>query len=119
MCTKDLKISERNVNRQKYCELNVISTVWIYHGSMLDTFSNFVHRIHVHPTIPRTTVTGPGKIRTFPADFQTFPTVILQVYQRRHEPSHELEIAIIINIIFVPLCNNLQAVEFYVKLLKK
>lgn len=92
MCTKDLE--NFYVNRQKYCELNVISTVWIYHGSMLGAFPSFVHGIHVHPTIPRTMTTGPGEIRAFSADFQTFLTAILQVRQCRHEPSHKLEIII-------------------------
>lgn len=43
---------------------------------------------------------GPGEIRALPADFQTLPTVILQVYQRGYKPSHELEI-IIVNTAFI------------------
>lgn len=86
------------VNRQKYCQLNVISTVWINHGSMLDAFPSFVHRIHVHPTIPGTIAIGPDEIRVLSADFQTLSTAILQVYQRRYKPSHKLEIIIMNNI---------------------
>lgn len=40
--------------------------------------------------------TDPDEIRALPTDFQTLSPVILQVYQRGHEPSHKLEIIIII-----------------------
>lgn len=70
---------------------------------MLDAFSSFVHRIHVHPTVPGTMATGPDKVRALPADFQTLPTAILQVYHGRHKPSHELEIIIIANAALIAL----------------
>lgn len=57
------------VNRQKYCELKVTSTVWIYHRSMLRAFPSCVHGIHMHPTVPGTMASGPGEIQAFSADF--------------------------------------------------
>lgn len=110
MRTKDLK--NLHVNHQKYCELNVIFTVWIYHGSMLDTFPSFVHGIHMHPTIPGTMTTGPGEIRALSTDFQTLSPVILQVYQRRHKPSHKLEIIIIVKTAFLLIATICKLLNF-------
>jgi len=71
----------------------------------------------MHPTIPGTMTTGPDEIRALPTDFQTLSPVILQVYQRGHEPSHKLEIIIIIiktTLLFgATICKPLNFILFY------
>jgi len=77
------------MNVAKYC----ISTIWVYHWSMLATFPGFVQGIHMHPTVPRIVAIDPNEVWILSADFQSFSTAILQIHQRRDEPSHRLKVA--------------------------
>lgn len=55
-------------------------TVWIYNGAMLHPLSSFVHRIHVHPTLPRLVLSNPKEIVALATYFQSISAAVLEIY---------------------------------------
>lgn len=78
-------------------------TIWIYDGAMLQhPLSSFVHRIYIHPTLPRLVPSNPKEIVALATYFQSISAAVLEIYYRGNKPSHELKIRSLIESRSIP-----------------